>query len=81
MDYEPHLALFVEDDDALIFYRKIAELGQKNLVEKGQLYFEINQYLGTEMMDLLQAKNFKDIELRKDIYDNDRMIFGLKSDD
>lgn len=81
LDYEPHLALFVEDDDALIFYRKIAELGQKNLVEKGQLYFEINQYLGTEMMDLLQAKNFKDIELRKDIYDNDRMIFGLKSDD
>lgn len=80
LDYEPHLALFVEDDDALIFYRKIAELGQKNLVEKGQLYFEINQYLGTEMMDLLQAKNFKDIELRKDIYDNDRMIFGLKSD-
>lgn len=80
LDYEPHLALFVEDDDALIFYRKIAELGQKNLVEKGQLYFEINQYLGTEMMDLLQAKNFKDIELRKDIYDNGRMIFGLKSD-
>lgn len=80
LDYEPHLALFVEDDDALIFYRKIAELGQKNLVEKGQLYFEINQYLGTEMIDLLQAKNFKDIELRKDIYDNDRMIFGLKSD-
>ncbi|MBA9072620.1 release factor glutamine methyltransferase [Flavobacterium gossypii] len=80
LDYEPHLALFVEDDDALIFYRKIAELGQKNLVQNGQLYFEINQYLGTEMMDLLQAKNFKDIELRKDIYDNDRMIFGLKSD-
>jgi len=80
LDYEPHLALFVEDDDALIFYRKIAELGQKNLVQNGQLYFEINQYLGTEMMDLLQTKNFKDIELRKDIYDNDRMIFGLKSD-
>lgn len=78
LDYEPHLALFVEDNDALIFYRKISELAQKNLTENGQLYFEINQYLGTEMMDLLEVKNFKNIELRKDIYDNERMIFGKK---
>ncbi|PXY45641.1 peptide chain release factor N(5)-glutamine methyltransferase [Flavobacterium hydrophilum] len=80
LDYEPHLALFVEDDDALIFYRKIAELAQKNLLEKGQLYFEINQYLGKEMTDLLEKMNFKNIELRKDIYDNDRMMKGMKSD-
>ena len=53
LDNEPHLALFVEDDDALIFYRKIAELAQKNLSNSGQLYFEINQYLGKEMIDLL----------------------------
>lgn len=78
LDYEPHLALFVEDNDALIFYRKISELAQKNLTENGQLYFEINQYLGTEMIDLLEVKNFKNIELRKDIYENDRMIFGKK---
>lgn len=78
LEYEPHLALFVEDDDALIFYRKITALAQKNLASNGQLYFEINQYLGTEMIDLLQSKNFKNVELRKDIYDNDRMIFGLK---
>lgn len=78
LDYEPHLALFVEDNDALIFYLKIAELAQKNLTENGQLYFEINQYLGKEMMDLLEVKNFKNIELRKDIYENDRMIFGSK---
>lgn len=76
LDYEPHLALFVQDHDALIFYRKIAELAQKNLVESGKLYFEINQYLGTEMTDLLEKMNFKNIELRKDIYDNDRMIKG-----
>lgn len=76
LDYEPHLALFVEDNDALIFYRKIASLAQKGLLEKGQLYFEINQYLGKEMTDLLEELNFKNIELRKDIYDNDRMIFG-----
>jgi release factor glutamine methyltransferase len=74
LDNEPHLALFVEDNDALIFYRKIAELAQKNLVENGQLFFEINQYLGTETVDLLEKMNFKNIELRKDIYGNDRMI-------
>jgi len=79
LDYEPHLALFVEDNDALIFYRKIAELAQKNLVENGQLYFEINQYLGAEMTDLLDKMNFRNIELRKDIYDNDRMMRGIKS--
>ena len=74
LDNEPHLALFVEDDDALIFYKKIAELAQKNLSENGQLYFEINQYLGKEMVDLLEKMNFKNIELRKDIYGNDRML-------
>ena len=74
LDNEPHLALFVEDNDALIFYKKIAELAQKNLSENGQLYFEINQYLGEEMIDLLEKMNFAAIELRKDIYGNDRMI-------
>ncbi|KAF2517384.1 peptide chain release factor N(5)-glutamine methyltransferase [Flavobacterium foetidum] len=74
LDYEPHLALFVEDNDALIFYRKIASLAQKNLLENGQLFFEINQYLGKETVDLLEKMNFRNIELRKDIYDNDRMI-------
>lgn len=73
LDNEPHLALFVEDNDALIFYRKIAELAQKNLSNSGQLYFEINQYLGKEMISLLEGMNFKDVELRKDIYGNDRM--------
>ena len=78
LDNEPHLALFVEDNDALIFYRKIAELAQKNLSENGQLFFEINQYLGKEMIDLLEKMNFKNIELRKDIYGNDRMTLGTK---
>jgi release factor glutamine methyltransferase len=77
LDYEPHLALFVEDNDALVFYRKIASLAQENLLESGQLYFEINQYLGDEMRDLLEKMNFKNIELRRDIYDNDRMMKGI----
>jgi release factor glutamine methyltransferase len=76
LDNEPHLALFVADTDALIFYKKITELAQKNLSDNGQLFFEINQYLGNEMIDLLKKRNFKNIELRKDIYGNDRMIQG-----
>lgn len=74
LDNEPHLALFVDDNDALIFYKKIAELALKNLSKKGKLYFEINQYLGKETVELLTKMNFKNIELRKDIYGNDRMI-------
>lgn len=72
--FEPHLALFVSDEDPLIFYRKIAELAQKNLNKNGLLFFEINQYLGKETVELLQNLGFKSIELRKDIYGNDRMI-------
>ena len=74
LEHEPHLALFVEDDDALLFYRKIAQLAQQNLSEKGSLYFEINQYLGKETFDLLDNLGFKNIRLHKDIYSNDRMI-------
>jgi release factor glutamine methyltransferase len=74
LEYEPHLALFVEDDDALLFYRKIAQLARKNLNPNGQLYFEINQYLGKETVELLRSLDFKSVVLHKDIYENDRMI-------
>ena len=76
LDYEPHLALFVEDNDALLFYRKIVQLALINLSNNGEIYFEINQYLGQEMINLLENNHFKNIELRKDIYGNDRMIKG-----
>lgn len=72
--YEPHLALFVEDDDALLFYRKIAQLAKKNLNPNGKLYFEINQYLGMETVKLLEDLGFSAIKLLKDIYGNDRII-------
>jgi release factor glutamine methyltransferase len=78
LDYEPHLALFVEDNDALLFYRKIAQLALKNLAPNGLLFFEINQYLGKETVALLENLGFKNIELRKDIYGNDRMISCVK---
>jgi len=74
LHYEPHLALFVDDVDALLFYRKIAQLALKNLVANGLLFFEINQYLGKETVELLEKLGFKNIELKKDIYGNDRMI-------
>jgi release factor glutamine methyltransferase len=74
LDYEPHLALFVEDTDALLFYRKIAQLAIKNLSPNGLLFFEINQYLGKETVELLENLGFKNIELKKDIYGNDRMV-------
>lgn len=74
LDYEPHLALFVEDTDAFLFYRKIAQLALKNLAPNGLLFFEINQYLGKETVELLENLGFKNIELKKDMYGNDRMI-------
>jgi release factor glutamine methyltransferase len=74
LEHEPHLALFVADDDALVFYKKIALLAIKNGTANGQLFFEINQYLGPETVALLEKLDFKNIQLRKDIYGNDRMI-------
>lgn len=78
LKYEPHLALFVKDNDALLFYRKIALLGQSALVEDGRLFFEINQYLGEETVALLENYGYKNIELRKDLLGNDRMIRAVK---
>ncbi|MES2411262.1 MAG: peptide chain release factor N(5)-glutamine methyltransferase [Bacteroidota bacterium] len=80
LEYEPHLALFVEDTDALLFYRKIAQLAKKNLNPNGKLYFEINQYLGKETVQLLEDLGFRNAELKKDIYGNDRMISCEKAD-
>lgn len=73
LSYEPHSALFVENDNALIFYKKITELAKENLKENGKLYFEINQYLGKETVAMLTQKGFTKNELKKDIFNNDRM--------
>ena len=78
LEYEPHLALFVEDEDALLFYRKIAQLALKSLTPNGKLYFEINQYLGIETLELIKSFGFKNVVLHKDIYGNDRMIEGTR---
>ncbi|WP_179020007.1 peptide chain release factor N(5)-glutamine methyltransferase [Winogradskyella forsetii] len=77
LENEPHLALFVEDDNPLVFYKAITKLAKKNLKENGQLYFEINQYLGIETKQLLIDTDFKNVELLKDLNGNDRMIKGI----
>lgn len=74
LQHEPELALFVSDADPLLFYRHITDFAKNNLKEKGALYFEINQYLGKETKQLLKDQNFSEIELRKDMFGNDRML-------
>ncbi|WP_405570766.1 peptide chain release factor N(5)-glutamine methyltransferase [Winogradskyella sp. Asnod2-B02-A] len=78
LDNEPHLALFVEDDNPLLFYKAITNFALKNLKPKGTLYFEINQYLGEETKALLTDTNFQKVELLKDLNGNDRMLKGIK---
>jgi release factor glutamine methyltransferase len=73
-DFEPHTALFVPEDDPLLFYRAIADFALINLMGNGLLFFEINESLGKETAALLQSKGFKNIELRQDMSGRDRMI-------
>lgn len=74
LENEPHLALFVDDDNPLIFYAKIADLAKQHLTKDGILFFEINQYLGKETVEMLQQKGFNNFELKKDLFGNHRMI-------
>ncbi len=74
LENEPHLALFVADKNPLIFYNKIADLAKQQLSINGMLFFEINQYLGKETLNMLVKKGFKNIQLKKDLFGNDRMI-------
>lgn len=74
LDNEPHLALFVEDDNPLLFYDAITEFSKTNLKSGGLLFFEINEYLGRDMLHLLRCNNFEAIELKQDMFKRDRMI-------
>lgn len=74
LENEPHLALFVPDDDPLLFYRAIARLGLERLAPDGRLYFEINAQKGLETVAMLRKEDYKDIELIADMYGKDRMI-------
>lgn len=76
--HEPHLALFVENNDALIFYREIAKHGKKMLKKGGKLFFEINQQFGLETIQLLESMDYHNVCLYKDQFDNDRFIVAQK---
>ena len=74
IDWEPDTALFVPDNAPLLFYKRIADIGKQILTPDGTLYFEINQRFGTETVDMLRKKGYRNVELRKDLSGNDRMI-------
>jgi len=78
LEFEPHLALFVENNDPLLFYNLIADFAQTNLNSLGKLYFEINQRLGNEVIGLLEKKGFSNVVLHKDLSGNDRMVSANK---
>ena len=80
LHFEPHNALFVSDENPLIFYKRIAEISFTILKNGGKLYFEINRSHGQEIIELLKNKGFSDIELRKDISGNYRMIKAVKKE-
>lgn len=74
LDFEPHQALFVTDEDPLLFYRAIAKLALNNLKDGGQLYFEINESLGIETQNLLLDLGFKNPVIKKDVFNKDRFL-------
>lgn len=77
LDFEPHKALFVDDSNPLLFYEHIAALAKRTLNKGGRLYFEINQEKGEEIVQMLSRRGFEEVELKKDISNNDRMIRAL----
>jgi release factor glutamine methyltransferase len=78
LNYEPHLALFVKDDDALLFYRRICILARIHLKQGGSLCFEINEHLGADVVRLMNEENYREIILHKDINGKERIVRGRK---
>lgn len=77
LDYEPPEALFVSDDDPLIFYRTILRFSQSHLHPNGRVYFEINEAFGSEVTALFEEYGFKDVLLREDIFGRNRFVRGI----
>ena len=78
LQYEPHLALFVPDDDALMFYRSIAHYASQALRQGGALYFEINPLYATELQDMLITIGFTSVEIRGDQFGKNRFIKAIR---
>ena len=77
-EFEPHLALFVPDNNALLFYKKLAAFSKRHLNPTGSLFVEINESLGEQVVNLFQSAGFANIELRKDMQGKDRMIKAMR---
>lgn len=77
LEHEPEQALFVPDDDPLLFYRCITNFASSHLMPGGKLFFEINRAYGKEMVELLKNNGFADVQLIKDQFGNDRMVRGV----
>ena len=78
LDYEPHIALFVPDNDPLLYYWHIAHFGKKKLRRNGRLYFEINAAYGLMVVEMLEEEGYKDIELIQDLSGKDRIVKARK---
>ncbi len=78
LDHEPHLALFVPDENPLVFYEALASFGKKNLKNNGYVLAEINSYLGKETLALFEQYDYKEVEIIKDIFDKDRFVKAKK---
>lgn len=76
--HEPHQALFVEDDDPLVFYRRIAEVGRELLPKDGRIYFEIHNAFGEDVKNLLGNIGYKKINIIQDIHNKDRIVTAVK---
>ncbi|MGV6829228.1 MAG: peptide chain release factor N(5)-glutamine methyltransferase [Flavobacteriales bacterium] len=74
LNFEPHLALYVSNENPLLFYKKIAQFGKNHLTNGGILYFEINEYLHDEMLEMLAKYGYSNLELKKDLFGKYRMI-------
>ena len=74
LDYEPQEALYVSNEDPLVFYRKIIHLASSSLNTGGLLYFEINEYLSDQIVTILEENGFKNIVAKKDVFGKDRML-------
>ena len=80
LDFEPSRALFVDDEDPLIFYGALLDISQKLLMTGGKIYFEINEALGEEMKKLMLSKGFSEVMILKDLNNRDRFAKGIKNE-
>jgi len=78
LDHEPHIALFVEDNDPLLFYRLVAEYAVSNLNLNGKVYLELNEYNGVDVMSLYENMGFVNVELKKDMQGKDRILVASR---